>query len=90
MHVKADFAQNTLLQDYFATNFQELRSLSSDPWVINSPSIQNLRLKIESTGEKIKYLPIDINFGIIPGYSKAYIIDEKTKDALLSKDSRNA
>ena len=55
------------------------------PWIIITPSEQNLKHKIDEIGVPLKSLNISINIGIKTGFNKAFIIDNKTKNALVSE-----
>ncbi len=49
-----------------------------------------IRKKIEKIGTSLKEWDIKINFGIKTGFNEAFIIDEKTKDEIIKKDSKSA
>lgn len=64
--------------------------LDENTWVFKDPKILDLREKIKSTGIALKDIEsIKIHYGIKTGYNKAFIIDEDTKNVLLSKDIKN-
>ncbi|MDP9048996.1 MAG: BREX-1 system adenine-specific DNA-methyltransferase PglX [Bacteroidota bacterium] len=54
-------------------------------WVILSPIEAAIKKKIESVGLPLKDWDIKIYRGILTGYNDAFIIDQKTKDELISK-----
>ena len=59
-------------------------------WSFVLPEILDLKDKILEKGYKIKDIDgIRINRGILTGYNKAFIIDEKIKNKLISKDLKN-
>ena len=67
----------------------EQNRLDSNSFTFNSPDVLNLRDKILNQGTLIKDLDVQINYGIKTGFNKAFIIDEKTKNKLISEDSKN-
>lgn len=75
------------IENYFDKNHELLSGLSSSPWSILSPMEQKLELKIDSSGTVLKkYGDAKISFGIKTGLNKAFIIDENTKNSLISSD----
>ncbi len=64
--------------------------LNESIWTFHHPKILNLKDKIMDEGIMLKDWPnIKIFRGILTGYDKAFIIDENTKNNLLSADSKN-
>ena len=59
-------------------------------WAILSPIEQSIKAKIEKYGVPLKEWDISINYGIKPGLTEAFIIDEKTKDKLIAQDPHSA
>lgn len=69
----------------------EQKYLDIGSWSFESPEVLKLKEKILSKGTQIKDIKgININRGITTGFNEAFIIDEKTKRELISKDSRNS
>ncbi|TOF01800.1 hypothetical protein, partial [Vibrio parahaemolyticus] len=61
-----------------------------DDWIFQDPKITKIRKKIESKGTKIIDLnSVNIHYGIKTGYNKAFIIDKKTKNELITEDMKN-
>ena len=60
------------------------------PWSILSNADQDIMDKILAKGTPLKEWDVSINFGIKTGYNKAFIIDTKTKDALVAADAKSA
>ena len=58
--------------------------------MVLSPIEQRIKEKIEKVGKPLKDWDISIYRGILTGYNEAFIIDGKTKDALIEKSSKNA
>ncbi len=67
-----------------------LRIQGDGPWMILSLIEQAIMDKMENIGTPLKEWDIKINRGIITGYNKAFIIDDKTKEALISEDPKSA
>lgn len=88
IQIKKDFIENNevYVDDEY---FMKQNKLNSNSFMFNSPQILNLREKIFNQGTLIKDLDIQINRGILTGFNKAFIIDEKTKDKLISEDFNN-
>ena len=59
-------------------------------WVILSPIEAAIKRKIEAVGTPLKDWDISIYRGILTGYNEAFIIDGKTKDALIATSPKNA
>ena len=59
---------------------------NADAWVVLSKDEQIIKQKIEKVGIPLKDWDIQINYGIKTGFNEAFIIDGKTKDALLAQD----
>ena len=88
IQIKKDFIENNevYVDDEY---FMKQNKLNSNSFMFNSPQILDLRKKIFNQGTLIKDLDIQINYGIKTGFNKAFIIDEKTKDKLISEDFNN-
>ena len=63
--------------------------LNSDTFIFEKKEVLDLINKINSKGTQVKDLDIYINYGIKTGYDKAFVIDEKTKQILISQDKKN-
>ena len=63
--------------------------LDSKSFIFNRPEVIDLREKIFNQCTQIKDLDIQINRGILTGFNKAFIIDETTRNMLISKDINN-
>ncbi len=71
-------------------DFITLNKLSEDSWIILNKEEYKIKQRIESIGTPLKEWDIKISYGIRTGLNKAFIIDGKTKDELIVKDSKNA
>ena len=60
------------------------------PWAILSSLEQSVMDKMKAKGTPLKEWDITINYGIKTGYNTAFIIDNATKDALISEDANSA
>ena len=68
----------------------QMRPKGHEPWSILSPIEQRIKDKMEAKGTPLKEWDITINYGIKTGYNDAFIIDNKTKEALIAEDPRSA
>jgi len=64
--------------------------LSVESFSFSSPKELAIKKKIEKIGIPLKDWDININYGIKTGFNEAFIIDGKTKDELIAKDSKSA
>ena len=60
------------------------------PWSIMSHVERKAMEKIDAEGTPIRDWDLVISRGVITGYNKAFIIDDATKSALVSKDPRSS
>ena len=60
------------------------------PWSILSHTEHGILDKMRKKGALLKDWDVNINYGIKTGYNKAFIIDGKTKDALVAADPKSA
>lgn len=83
--------QNRLenLENIFKNEFIKIDVFPDNSWVISEKSTFQIKNKVQSQGTKLIDWQIKINRGIITGLNEAFIIDEKTKDELILKDSKN-
>lgn len=69
----------------------ECSQFTSDAWTISSQSENKLLQRLEKEMTTLgKYVNGDAHYGIKPGNTKAFIIDEKKKDELISLDANSA
>ena len=59
-------------------------------WSVLSKDEQSVLAKMQGKGTPLKDWDVSINTGIKTGYNKAFIVDKKTKDGLLTKDPNSA
>ena len=60
------------------------------PWSIMSHVERKVMEKIDAEGTPIRDWDLVISRGVITGYNKAFIIDDATRSALVSKDPRSS
>lgn len=60
------------------------------PWGILSVVERGILDKMQNKGTPLKDWDVSINYGIKTGYNQAFIIDNITKEALISEDARSA
>ena len=78
------------LSDYIKQNETEQSFNISSNWTILSAIEQSIKNKVESVGVPLSKWNININYGIKTGYNEAFIIDEDTKNKLISEDPKSA
>ena len=84
-----DFSEATHIEEYVKEK-EVLITVTDAPWIIGSCLEMRLKEKIERIGTPLKDWDISINRGILTGYNKAFIIDNKTKEALIREDPKSA
>ena len=67
----------------------QVRPEGEAPWSIMSHIEHSVLDKMRDKGTPLKDWDVSINYGIKTGYNKAFIIDSKTKDALVAADSNS-
>lgn len=78
------------MSDYIKQNGSYLTYKNSENWVILNTIESNIKWKIEKNGTKLSEWDLSINRGILTGYNDAFIINEATKNMLISVDSKSA
>ena len=78
------------LSDYIKQNSTEISFTNSENWVILNPIELSIKKKIEQYGTKLQDWDLSINRGILTGYNDAFIIDEATKNSLITADPKSA
>jgi len=66
-----------------------LNNLDNGVWNLTSANENTIKQKIDEKGIPLKNWDIKMNFGIKTGFNEAYIIDNQTKEKLISLDSKN-
>ena len=70
--------------------WEEFRPRSDQPWSILSNTEQSVMDKMQKMGTPLKEWNVKINFGIKTGYNKAFIINERTRRALIAEDPKSS
>ena len=68
----------------------QVRPDGETPWSILSHLEQSVMEKMQAQGTPLKEWDVQISRGVITGYNAAFIIDDSTRDALISEDPRSA
>lgn len=85
-HFKNDYEKGTSIAEYFEKHKIRITPLQNNRWTIASESNLSLKEKIRRSGKELNHWGIKINRGILTGLNKAFIIDQATKDTLVSVD----
>ncbi|MEG9328991.1 Eco57I restriction-modification methylase domain-containing protein [Salinimicrobium catena] len=68
----------------------EKESLSDETWIVSNPKEQNLLKRIKREGIILEeYLQEGSKRGVLTGFSKAFFIDNETKNAILKEDANS-
>ncbi|MDY7047819.1 MAG: TaqI-like C-terminal specificity domain-containing protein [Microcystis panniformis WG22] len=78
------------LTEYFNQNCFDFKIPVTSEWIIGNEKSGKLKQKIELLGKPLKDFKIVINFGFKTGYNEAFIINEQTKNQLISENSKSA
>ncbi len=68
----------------------QTRLSGEKPWSILSRTEQSVMDKMQARGTPLKDWDIAIYRGVLTGYNDAFVIDNDTKEALITEDSRSA
>ena len=68
----------------------ELRPHGENPWCALSATERSIMDKMEAVGTPLKEWDISIYRGVLTGYNHAFIIDNPTKDMLITQDANSA
>ena len=74
------------LSDYVQHNFSITSFHTLENWVICEDLDDKIKAKIEKFGKRLGEWNLNIYRGILTGYNDAFIIDQKTKDSLISQN----
>jgi adenine-specific DNA-methyltransferase len=67
-----------------------LKALDESAWVIADTYKQHIKQKVSKQGRKLKNWNIEINYGIKTGLNEAFVINEETKNELITADPKSA
>ncbi len=69
----------------------EQKHLNCEGWQLESTKLINLFQKLQNSGIPLgKYIDNEIYFGILTGFNEAFIVDEQTKNELISSHNSSA
>lgn len=88
--MKADYVGGSSLNDYFKHNCFEFNRLNNNDWIIGDEKIGNLKYKIEQGSKILKEFDININRGFLTGLNEAFIINQETKNQLITENPKSA
>ena len=77
------------LSEYFYKKCFEFKIPLTSEWLISDEKSGLLKLKIEENSKLLKDFDININRGFLTGLNEAFIIDEETKNQIISEDSKS-
>jgi adenine-specific DNA-methyltransferase len=77
------------LDRYIFKNQINFKISNSEYWNIVEENQNDLKLKIESKGIKLKDWKLNINRGVLTGFNEAYIINKELNDELILKDNNS-
>jgi hypothetical protein len=89
-NLSEDYSFGSSIESYFSENSFEFTLPATTDWVIGNELETKLKQKIETNTDLLGELDVRINFGIKTGYNAAFIIDEETKEKLISEDEKSA
>ena len=82
-------AKGENIADFVENNKTNLL-LTSEPWTIRDGRISAILAKMDSCGNALRNLPIEINNGIKTGFNDAFYINGETRQKLITEDIRSA
>ena len=68
----------------------QVRPNGDAPWSTLSHAEQRVMDKMQAKGTLLREWALRINRGILTGYNKAFIIDDRTKEVLVAQDTKSA
>ena len=78
------------LHEQLAEKGSPLQDFSEKEWIIGDAAAVRLKTMMEEGNKRLIEMEVKINYGIKTGLNEAFIINERTKDALLDADLKNA
>lgn len=78
------------MSDYIEQNTTLEPFGKNESWLILSSIERSIKKKVEKNGIPLKDWDIQIYRGVLTGYNKAFIIDEKRKNELILEDPKSA
>lgn len=87
--IRKDQDRLPLLKEIFEKECITIEQFPETSWIISNQSSFDIKTKVEAQGTKLIDWDIKICYGIKTGLNEAFIIDGKTKDELIAKDSKS-
>lgn len=78
------------LSNYFKENGTLLINPGETAWSINDKEKSDIKRDVSMQGKPLKEWDIDINYGIKTGLNEAFVVNESTKEELITKDKSSA
>lgn len=72
----------------FETDSLKINNLSNSSWTIVEESHQKILATVIEKGKQLNEWKIEINIGILNGLNEAFVIDEKTKNEIVSNEPK--
>ncbi|MFZ4428502.1 MAG: Eco57I restriction-modification methylase domain-containing protein, partial [Saprospiraceae bacterium] len=88
--IENDFKNPVQLFQYVQQKTILIENPGENAWVAYSKEEYELIKKIERQGVQLKDWSIKINRGVLTGCNQAFIINQKTKDAIIEEDPKSA
>jgi type II restriction/modification system DNA methylase subunit YeeA len=90
--VDEKYKKNTLLNEFIVKKGYQYSQddLTQDSFSFANLAELKIKKQIEKIGTPLKYWDVKIYRGLLTGFNEAFIIDGKTKDELIAKDSKSA
>src|SRR5690554_2304966 len=90
VNLSKDYFIGSSISDYFEMNKFDFVVPDTSQWFIGNHKEGNLKAKVEKQSKLLKDFEIEINRGLLTGYNKAFIIDDKKKKELIRLDAKNS
>ena len=67
-----------------------IRPSQGETWIVLPAVEQRIKGKIDAAGTRLKDWGLNIKYGVKTGYDKAFIVDDATKNLLISNDGKSS
>ncbi|MBK9248117.1 MAG: class I SAM-dependent DNA methyltransferase [Ignavibacteria bacterium] len=85
-----DYSKEQILDDYIRSKSNIIKELNPDGWIIGNDAESVLKLKIENEAKILRDWDVTIYRGVTTGLNDAFVINEETKDTLLTNNPNSA
>jgi hypothetical protein len=89
VNMGSDYSHGSSLAEYFSRNSFEFKIPLTSEWPISDETTSKLKFKVGANSKLLKDFNITINRGFLTGLNEAFIIDEETRNQLISEDPRS-